>query len=101
MSRTRRFKAIGAPESSRQQFHQVRFLLLHLIHCALLRGLVWAPTHERSAVTESVAAEMVVADFDDKLGLERLPFGGAFRRPAARPARRVAGETRRRNQFLE
>jgi len=50
-------------------------------------------------VAKALAGEMVVADLDNKLGLERLPFAGAFGGPAARPARRVAGEAGRRDRL--
>lgn len=44
-------------------------------------------------MAKPVAAEMIVADFDDQLRLQRTPFGGAVRRPAARTAGRIAGKT--------
>jgi hypothetical protein len=43
-------------------------------------------------VAEAVAAEMVVADFDDELWLQRAPLRRTVGRPPARPARRIAGE---------
>src|SRR5258705_7772819 len=44
---------------------------------------------------------MIEADLDHKLGLQRLPFARALGRPAAWPARRVAGEAGRRDEVLE
>src|SRR5688572_10573836 len=76
-------------------------LLLDLLHRALARRLVRAPAKEGRAVTEAAAAEVVVADFDDELGVERLPFGAALRAPAARAAGRVAGEAGRLDELLE
>src|SRR5690348_18388469 len=84
-----------------QEPHQVRLLLLHLLERALARRLVGPPAQELRAVTKAIAGKMVVADFDHKLRLERLPFGRALRRPAARATRRIAGESRRRDQLLE
>ena len=45
-------------------------------------------------MAEAAAGDVVVADLDDQLGPQRLPFGGALGRPAARAAGRVAGEAR-------
>ena len=52
-------------------------------------------------MAEAAVGEMVVADFDDQLGPERLPFVGAPRAPAARTAWGVAGEARRLDQRLD
>src|SRR4029077_8863264 len=81
--------------------HRVSLLLLDLIERALPRRLVRPPAYEARAVTEAAAREMVVADLDHELRLERLPLAGALGRPAARTARRVAGESRRRDQNLQ
>src|SRR3954468_23736540 len=76
----------------RQQLHRIDGLLLQLIEGALLGRLVRAPAQDRGAVAKPLAAEMVVADLDHELWLQRTPLRGARRRPAARPARRVAGK---------
>src|SRR5687768_5392388 len=89
------------PWGLRQQPHQISALLPDLLHRALHRRLVRPPAHEPRAVPEPLAAEMVVADLDHESGLERLPFPRAFGGPAARSTRRVAGETRRRDQLYE
>ena len=52
-------------------------------------------------MAKAIAGEVVVADLDHQLRLERTPFARSFGRPAARPARRLAGEPRRRDQALE
>jgi hypothetical protein len=52
-------------------------------------------------VAEAVAREVVVAHLDDQPRGERLPLAGALGAPAAGPARRAAGEARRRDQRLE
>ena len=52
-------------------------------------------------MAETVAGDVVVADLDHELRLQRLPFAGALGAPAARAARRVAGEAGRRAQRLE
>src|SRR5690348_343516 len=44
---------------------------------------------------------MIVTNFDNELRPERLPFARALGRPAARAARRLAGETGRLDQALE
>src|SRR5262249_23299618 len=72
-----------------------------LIHRALLGRLVRAPAQQARAVAKTPAAEVIEGDFDHQLGGERLPFAGALGRPAARPARRVAGEAGRLDQALE
>src|SRR6185437_7733560 len=56
---------------------------------------------DRRAVAKPVTAEMIVADFDAQLRLQRTPFGGAVRRPAARATRRVACKTWIFDQRLE
>src|SRR5215510_5545716 len=86
---------------SLQQSHQIGLLLLHLIERALPRRLVGAPAQQPGAVAEALAAEVIVADLDHELRLERLPFGRALRRPAAGPAGGVAGEARRRNELFQ
>src|SRR3954453_5571074 len=43
-------------------------------------------------MSEAAAGAVVVFDFDDQLRAERFPFAGAFGAPAARAARRLAGE---------
>src|SRR5262249_1482502 len=79
----------------------MRALPLHLAQRALSRRLVRAPAQKARAVAEAIAAEMVVTDLDHELGSERLPFGRAFRRPAAGTARRLPGESWRRDEALE
>src|SRR5438552_13545910 len=81
-----------------EQRERVRAFLFDLIHRALARRLVRAPPHQPRAVPEAVAAEMIVTNLDDELGPERLPFAGAFGRPAAGAARRLAGEAWRLDQ---
>ena len=72
-----------------------------LVHRALARRLVGPAAEQPGAVAEAAAGDLVVEHLDDELGLERLPFGRALGRPAARAARRVAGEARRLDQRLE
>src|SRR6201995_1826617 len=52
-------------------------------------------------MAKALAAEMVVADLDHELRLERTPLCRPLGRPAARAARRVAGEAGLCNQRLE
>src|SRR5438477_12524341 len=65
----------------------------HLIHRALLRRFVGTPTQNLRAVTEPAAGKMIVGDFDDDLRIDRFPFAGSFRTPAARAAGGVASES--------
>src|SRR5690242_5090914 len=74
---------------------------LQLVDGALVGRLVRPPAQEAGAVTEAAAGDLVVADLGDQPGLERLPLGRARGRPAARPARRVAGEPWTADQFLQ
>ena len=52
-------------------------------------------------MTELFSAEMIKTDLYDEHRLERLPFTRARGGPAAGPARRVAGETGRRDQAFQ
>src|ERR1700759_2690984 len=83
------------PAGSGQQLHRIDGFLLQLIQRALPRRLVRTPAQDGGAVAETVAAEVVVAHLDHERWLQRTPLRGAFGRPAARAARRVAGESRR------
>src|SRR5438477_8118893 len=65
----------------------------HLIHRALLRRFVGTPTQNLRAVTEPAAGKMIVGDFHDYLRIDRFPFAGSFRAPAARAAGGVASES--------
>src|SRR2546428_6091143 len=92
-------EAIGVAGQRRQWVHLG--LRLHLRQKAWPRGLVGAPAEELGAVAEAAAGEVVVADFDDQLGRERLPLGAALGGPAAGPAGGLAGETGRPDERLE
>src|SRR4051812_38889634 len=89
------------PAGSGQQLHRIDRFLLQLIQHALPRRLVRTPAQDGGAVAETFAAEMIVADFDHQLGFQRTPLGRTFGGPAARAARRVAGESRRSDQSFE
>src|ERR1041385_973338 len=82
----------GESGKSPQELHRIDRLLLQLVQRALTRRLVGAPAQDGGAVAETLAAEMVVADFHHQLRLQWAPLRGALGRPAARAARRVAGE---------
>src|SRR6185437_9442319 len=85
-----------------QQPHQVRLLRArHLLRRALPRRLVRPPAQQTWAVAEPAAGEMIVADLDHELRLERLPLRRALGRPAARAAGLVAGEAGRADQLFE
>src|SRR5688572_29205522 len=72
-----------------------------LLASALPRRLVRAAAEQPGAVAEAARGDLVVHDFDYHLRLQRLPLGGAVGRPAARTARRVAGEPGRLDQPLQ
>src|SRR3954470_19685155 len=84
-----------------QQLHRIGHLLLQLLEAALPWCLVGAPAQDRGTVAKSLAAEMIVADLDHQLRLERTPLCRALGGPAARPARRVAGESGLADQFFK
>src|SRR6185295_5742681 len=86
---------------SLQQLQHIGFLRLDLVERALPRCLIGPPAQQARAVAKTFAAEMVVADLDHELGLERLPYRRAFGRPAARTTGRVAGEALRRRELLQ
>src|SRR5438445_9630930 len=75
--------------------------LLDLGQRALTWGLVGTPAQKRGAVAKAAGAEMIVGDFHHQRRLERLPFAGAPRTPAAWTARRPAGETGRLHELLQ
>src|ERR1700693_3651382 len=52
---------------SPQQLHQIRLILPHLLHLALLRRLVRPPPQQPRPMPEAAAGEMVVADLDNEL----------------------------------
>src|SRR5581483_3611611 len=52
-------------------------------------------------MAKALAAEMIVADLDHKLRLQRTPLRRAFGRPAAGAARGIAGEAGLCNQRFE
>src|SRR5690242_18884721 len=56
---------------------------------------------ERRAVTKSPAGKVVVSHLHDQLRRERIPFPAPLRAPAARSARRSAGEPGGLDQSLE
>ena len=72
-----------------------------LLEGALFRRFVGAEADQLGAVAEAVAGDMIVAHLDHELRLHRLPFAAALGAPAARSARRFAGEARRRDQSFE
>src|SRR3984885_12334121 len=66
-----------------------------LIDRALPGWFVGPKAEQLGPMAEPVARHVVVPDLDDQLRPQRLPFAAALRAPAARPARRLAAETRR------
>src|SRR5262249_7214814 len=73
----------------------------HLVHGALLRQLVRAPSQELRSMAKAVTSKMVIPNFDHEFGLYGLPLRRAPGGPSARAARRVAGESGRRDELLE
>src|SRR5690349_11337813 len=65
----------------------------HLFHRALFRRLFRAPAQKLGAMTEPALVEIVIRDFADQLGVERLPFPTALRTPAAGTAGRAPAES--------
>jgi hypothetical protein len=62
-------------------------------HC---RGALSDPQRSSLApVAKPVARHVIVSDLDHQFRPQRLPFAAALRAPAARPAGRLPGETRR------
>jgi len=72
-----------------------------LIERALLGLFVRTPAQKLRPMPKAAAGEVVVLHFDDEFGGERLPFGRALGGPAAGTTGRVAGKTRRLDQYLE
>src|SRR5438477_11133143 len=83
-----------------KQCHQLCFFLLDLVDGALLGRLVRTPAQQSGAMSKALAGEVIVADFNHEFWLKRHPFGGTLGHPAARTARRIAGEARRTHQRL-
>src|SRR5690242_20761150 len=67
---------------------------LHLLKRALLRLLVGPPAQELCAVAKAAAGKVIVLNFAHQLRRERFPFRRSLGCPTARPAGRIAGETR-------
>src|SRR5438132_13680931 len=74
---------------------------LQLIHRARTGILIGPPPDKARAVADSVVGHAVESDFDDELRVERFPFFGAARAPAAGPARRLARKAGAFDKFLE
>src|SRR5437899_7534175 len=80
---------------SKQLQRSAATLLAELIHLALARSFVYAPSEQSRAMSKTFAAHMIEGDFDHELRVERLPFHRAARAPAARSARSMAGKSGR------
>src|SRR6478735_2094297 len=65
-----------------QQLKRASAAMSHLVHRARGRRLIRTPPEKLRAVPETVARKVVILNFDDELGFERLPFV----RPALVPA---------------
>jgi len=58
--------------------------MFHLIHRALARVFVRAPTQKFCAVPKSAAGKMVIGNFNDDSWIDGFPFAGAVCAPTAR-----------------
>jgi hypothetical protein len=56
-----------------QQAKQIRLLLRELIHRTLGGRFVGPPPKQLGAMAETIAGDMIVADFDDEGRLKRMP----------------------------
>jgi hypothetical protein len=56
-----------------EEAEQIGFFLRELIHLTLLRRLVGPPAEQFRAMAETIARDMIVANFDDEFRLERVP----------------------------
>ena len=52
-----------------EQTQQIGLLLRELIHLTLCGRFVWPPPKQLGAMAETIAGNMIVADFDDEHGL--------------------------------
>jgi len=75
-----------------QKRDRLVFAMLDLVHRALARVFVRTPAQNSCAVPKSAAGKMVVSNFDDHFGRDRLPFAGAIGARAARSSGRVTGK---------
>jgi hypothetical protein len=91
----------GAPRLPGENFYLAMLGQLDLGEQALGGGLVGTPADEVGPVPKTIFGDMVVGDFDDQPGRERLPFRAAPRAPAAGSARRVAGESGRADELFQ
>ena|SRR5436190_6419224 len=80
-------------DRSSKQRERFAFAMFHLVHGALTRRFVRAPANNLCPVPETLTGEMIVGNFNDNFGVDRFPFAASLGAPAARPARRVAGES--------
>lgn len=60
--------------SGGQQFQISLLSGADLLHRALLRVFVRAPSQKAGAVAEAAASEMIITDLDDQLGRQWLPL---------------------------
>ena len=73
----------------------------YLVEGALPRRLVRPPAQKACAMAEAAAGDMVIADLDDQLRPQGLPFARAFGAPSAGTTWCIAGKTGRLDQPLE
>ena len=84
-----------------EQTQQIGLLLRKLIHLTLCGRFVWPPPEQLGAMAETIAGNMIVADFDDEHGLKRMPDVFLALIPATGPSGSSARETRRCNELLQ
>ena len=84
-----------------QQAKQIRLLLRELIHRTLCGRFVGSPPKQLGAMAETIAGDMIVADFDDEYGLKRMPDVLFALIPATGPPGSRSGEARRCDELLQ
>src|SRR5581483_6143556 len=82
----------SAVKSSRLASLFQHALRADLVEGALRGHLVRAPAQELGSVAESALREVIVGNFADQFGSQRLPFSGAFRGPATGAAGSASGK---------
>ena len=68
-----------------EQTQQIRLFLRELIQFALCGRFVGPPPQQLGAMAETIAGDVIVADFDDECGLKRMPDVFFALIPATRP----------------
>src|SRR6476620_1115004 len=84
-----------------EEAEQIGFFLRELIHLTLPRRLVGPPAEQFRAMAETIARDMIIANFDNEFRLERVPDVLLALIPSAWSPRSGTGEAGWCDEFFE